>query len=477
MLVLAVMVHMLKYAPMGVRPAPFLAVWPRGAGKSTAAELACVVLGHFRLRRYGLYIGSAQAQADDHVGNIAALFETLGVARLVGKYGQSRGWRRNRLRTADGFTVDALGLEVAGRGVKLEDQRPDVLIVDDIDQDHDTERQVLKKIRSLTRKLLPAGAADLAVLGVQNLVHEQSIFSRLVDGRADFLTDRLVSGPFVALDGLTYAGEGKGAVLTGGTPLWAGLSLARCQGMVRSMGLEAFLAECQHEQRSLASTMLGDLWVRSLHVLEPFDIPQAWRIRRAFDWGSSKPFSVGWWASSDGETPSPEGRVYPRGTRFRVMEYYGWSGLPNQGLRMINTEIARQIKAREDASPYKGRVEPGPADLQIFDVVNGTSIASEMAVQGISWTPAQKGPGSRRQGAQMLRQMLKASRAWPMEEAGIFIFHTCPQFIRTVPTLPRDLVNQDDVDSDKEDHVYDETRYECTMPLPGRGGVVPVKGY
>jgi hypothetical protein len=64
-----------------------------------------------------------------------------------------------------------------------------------------------------------------------------------------------------------------------------------------------------------------------------------------------------------------------------------------------------------------------------------------------------------------------------MEEPGLFIFATCPQFIRTVPTLPRDLANPDDVDSDKEDHCYDMGRYELSMPLPGRGGMTPVKGY
>ena len=36
-------------------------------------------------------------------------------------------------------------------------------------------------------------------------------------------------------------------------------------------------------------------------------------IDRSFDWGSSKPFSVGWWAESDGTT-APNGKTYPRGS-------------------------------------------------------------------------------------------------------------------------------------------------------------------
>src|SRR5207248_4713081 len=44
----------------------------------------------------------------------------------------------------------------------------------------------------------------------------------------------------------------------------------------------------------------GDAWNRKIHVLQPFPIPHSWRIDRSFDWGSSKPYSVGFWAESDG---------------------------------------------------------------------------------------------------------------------------------------------------------------------------------
>jgi hypothetical protein len=249
--------------------------------------------------------------------------------------------------------------------------------------------------------------------------------------------------------------------------------------MAAAGGNEALLKAWRYGAWDIvAGGMLDDVWHGNVHSLEPFDIPATWRIRRAFDWGSSKPFSVGWWAHSDGETPvGPDKLVYRKGTRVRIMELYGWNGKPNEGLRMTNTEIARWIKQIEDDSPYKGRIEAGPADSQIFDVVNGTSIAQQMATCGISWKPAQKGPGSRRQGWQVLRQLLKAGTQQPMEEPGLFVFNTCRQFLRTVPVLPRDPADADDADTDAEDHCADECRYECTMPLPGRGGMVSVRGY
>lgn len=45
------------------------------------------------------------------------------------------------------------------------------------------------------------------------------------------------------------------------------------------------------------------------------------------------------------------------------------------------------------------------------------------------------------------------------ERPGLFIFDSCAQFIRTVFSLPRDEKDMDDVDTDAEDHIGDESRY------------------
>ena len=262
----------------GVRPRPFVGIWPRGGAKSTSAELGCVALGARRTRKYGLYVCETQAQADDHVGNIGGMLESPRVGRAypdlatrrVGKYGASAGWRRNRLRTAAGFTIDAIGLDAAARGAKLDEDRPDFLVLDDLDSELDSTATTEKKITVLSRKLLPAGAADLAVLAIQNLVLTGGIFAQLADGRADFLRDRLVSGPHPALLGLaTEPREGR-AVIVAGTPTWAGQDVPRCQAMVDDMGLTAFLAECQHDVGAPAGGLFDHL--QFAHI-RPEDIP------------------------------------------------------------------------------------------------------------------------------------------------------------------------------------------------------------
>jgi len=61
-------------------------------------------------------------------------------SRKLGKYGHSKGWRRERLRTASGLTIDALGLDTGTRGAKIENQRPDFIIFDDVDEKFDTPK-------------------------------------------------------------------------------------------------------------------------------------------------------------------------------------------------------------------------------------------------------------------------------------------------------------------------------------------------
>jgi hypothetical protein len=202
-----------------------------------------------------------------------------------------------------------------------------------------------------------------------------------------------------------------------------------------------------------AGAMFSDLWRGDKLIIEPFAIPASWTIRRSFDWGSSKPFSVGWWGESDGATKvGNKGLVYPKGTAFRIAEWYGWNGKPDQGVRATNAEMARGIIEREKAMKLYGRVQPGPADPSIYAVENGRSIAADMELVGVRWERAQTGPGSRVTGWQKIRERMKASLTWPMEGPGVFVFSTCAQSIRIMPVLPRDTRNQDDVDSVSEDH-------------------------
>jgi hypothetical protein len=293
-------------------PGAFIAIWPRGAGKSTNAEAACACLAARGQRRYGLYLSGTQAQADKHVQSVGAMLGAEGIEqhypdiarRKVNKYGHSQGWRGNRLYTHSGFLLDALGLDVDARGIKVDNQRPDFLIIDDVDSKHDTAGAVRKKIEILTSTIIPAGSRDLAILGIQNLIHRDSVFAQLADTRADFLLNRVISGPFPALRNFAYQREGTGYVITSGEPTWPGQSLRDCERELNRIGPGAFIAECQQEIQSAAVGAVFPQYSEPYHVITWSEfaalygdiaihdngrprIPRHWLIGRAQDWGTT----------------------------------------------------------------------------------------------------------------------------------------------------------------------------------------------
>jgi hypothetical protein len=85
-------------------------------------------------------------------------------------------------------------------------------------------------------------------MAIQNLIHPDSFFTQMTDGRADYLTDRILSGPIPALAQFTYeTAPGGGSRIVSGIPTWVGMDRARCQGIINDAGITAFLSECQQE--------------------------------------------------------------------------------------------------------------------------------------------------------------------------------------------------------------------------------------
>jgi len=271
---------------LGVRVPPRVEVWPRGGGKSSTAELGVARIGCRLTRRYVLYVSETQDQADKHVAAISTLLEQAGLERSLNKYGASKGWRRNQLRTANGFNVEALGLDTAARGIKLDEFRPDLIIFDDIDNREDNRKSTEKKIRAITNSILPSGSTDCCVLFIQNLIIEDGIVARLVNGQAQFLMDREVSTVEPAVRGLKYElrREPNGLnvpYITSGEATWAGQSLEVCQAQMRDWGPASFLRESQHEVENADGVFFN---VREIEVYDTVeDAPKIKRIIVCFD--------------------------------------------------------------------------------------------------------------------------------------------------------------------------------------------------
>lgn len=274
----------------GLKPKARVDVWPRGGAKSSSAELATAWVGLNLKRRFVLLVSETQEQADKHVQAIATLFERLNIARAVGKYGSSKGWRRDQLRVCNGFNVAAFGLDVASRGIKLDQFRPDLIVFDDIDNQNDTNKTIEKKIRTLTTAILPAGSSDCAVLFIQNLIRDDGIVAQLVNNQADFLADREPASLEPAIFGMkTEIVEHPGAAnsyrIVAGSPSWDGQSLEICQSQINTWGLSAFLREAQHEVEYANGYVFN---VSQMRTIPPSEVPALSQICLRYDMAATE---------------------------------------------------------------------------------------------------------------------------------------------------------------------------------------------
>jgi hypothetical protein len=163
------------------------------------------------------------------------------------------------------------------------------------------------------------------------------------------------------------------------------------------------------------------------------------------DWGYARPFSVGWWVVSDGTWGLPRDAI------VKYREWYGSDGRPNVGLRLEADDVAKGILLREAGED----IEYGVCDPSMFIRDGGPSIAETMILQGVGW---RRGDNRREPGwTEMRRRMRGKEGTGPL----IYWMTNCPDSVRTIPTLQHDETDAEDLDTDGEDHVADETRYAC----------------
>ena len=183
---------------------------------------------------------------------------------------------------------------------------------------------------------------------------------------------------------------------------------------------------------------------RFTHRISPFDIPRHWRIYRSYDFGYAKPFSCAWWAIDD------------EGVMYRILELYGCTSAPNQGVKWTPEKQFAEIAKLEKEHPYlKGKQILGVADPAIWDASRGQSIADTAASYGVFFSP---GDNKRIPGWMQCHYRLQFdAQGYPR----CYIFDTCKGFLRTVPALQFDETKQEDLGTEQEDHIADEWRYLC----------------
>lgn len=175
-------------------------------------------------------------------------------------------------------------------------------------------------------------------------------------------------------------------------------------------------------------------WRREKHVVKPFEIPTHWPKWMGYDHGYNTFAAVGWYARDP-----QEDRIY----KYREL-YVSQSGV---------TETARLIKQLEG----KERVMPRFADPAIWKGAGnqntGETVADMFAKEGVIFTPANN---DRLAGKEAWHDALSIA---PDGKPKMQVFESCIHTIRTIPSLPYDKNRVEDVDTNAEDHIYDEGRY------------------
>jgi hypothetical protein len=188
---------------------------------------------------------------------------------------------------------------------------------------------------------------------------------------------------------------------------------------------------------------------RFTHVIEPFDLNsgecRGWNIMRSYDFGYNKPFSLGYWA------------VDYDGTLYRIMEMYGCTQTPNEGVKWSPDEQFRRIRDFEREHPWlkNRKIVDSVADPAIWDSSRGESIAETAEHYGIYFSP---GDHERIPGWMQVHYRLQ------FDENGyprMYVFNNCKAFIRTIPLMMYSETKPEDIDTTLEDHCPDEVRYMC----------------
>lgn len=174
---------------------------------------------------------------------------------------------------------------------------------------------------------------------------------------------------------------------------------------------------------------------RRKHVIKPRRIPREWRRFCAMDWGYAKPFSIGWYAIDE------------VGSLIKYREYYGCTEKANTGLRLDAHEVAREA-ARLSMNEDVMMMVADPACWT--KTGQGESVADSFRKAGFQMV---KAVNDRKNGCQAIHNRLSAT------EEGLYFFETCVHTIRTLPAVQISKLDPEDVDTDSEDHAYDETRY------------------
>ena len=187
---------------------------------------------------------------------------------------------------------------------------------------------------------------------------------------------------------------------------------------------------------------------RTIHVVEPFSIPQNWPKFRACDYGYGSYSAVLWF------TVAPDGQL------IIYRELYV--------TKMLAKDLANKVLYLEEED---GTILYGVLDSSCWHKRGdtGPSLAEQMIMEGCRWRPSDRSAGSRISGKNEIHRRLQIQADVDEDNSpGMVVFHNCINLVSQLPSIPLDPKNPEDVNTRSEDHLYDALRYGV-MSRPRRG--------
>lgn len=200
---------------------------------------------------------------------------------------------------------------------------------------------------------------------------------------------------------------------------------------------------------------------RDVHMIRHFNVPQSWTKFTVIDWGSAKPFAVGWFCVADSDTilkaknEWPE-RLIPKGALILYRELYGWNGKANEGCRWESAKVAQEVLDIEE--DYGEEMDYRVGDDAMWAQHDGKSIQERMADATDGRYIMEKSKKDRINNYEEFRARIAGDEDGPM----FYVTEHCQHFWRTVPSLQLDERNPEKgPDTEQEDHMYDCCVYAC----------------
>lgn len=211
-----------------------------------------------------------------------------------------------------------------------------------------------------------------------------------------------------------------------------------------------------------------DVWDRFTHVVPAFQPPRHWTRLMGMDWGTARPFAIGWYAVATGESIPGYPVTFPRGAVVMYREWYGCQkGEMNVGLRKNSTQVGEEILLKERERGEDHLDFDRIADPAIFRQDDGPTIAEKFADVGVIF---RRGDNRRIAGWDVVRTALAGSlQDDGSHPAMLYFAENCQYMIDLLPTQQRDEREWDDIDTDGVDHHADQLRYVMmSRPHTGR---------